>query len=106
MPELTAPTRQQKITLGEMRSSGVRGLLVYCADYHCSHSIAIGADQWPEHLRLSDLESRFVCKACGQRGADVRPDFDWEEKAQHASKQGAPCISLRRLRLGMRRSPE
>ena len=28
MPEL--PT---KITLGEMRSSGVRGLLVYCADY-------------------------------------------------------------------------
>ncbi len=50
MPELTAPTRQQKITLGEMRSSGVRGLLVYCADYHCSHSIAIGADQWPDHL--------------------------------------------------------
>jgi hypothetical protein len=29
MPELTAPTRQQKITLGEMRASGVRGLLVY-----------------------------------------------------------------------------
>jgi hypothetical protein len=25
--------RGQKITLGEMRSSGVRGLLVYCADY-------------------------------------------------------------------------
>jgi hypothetical protein len=24
--------RQQKITLGEMRKSGVRGLLVYCAD--------------------------------------------------------------------------
>jgi hypothetical protein len=25
--------RPQKITLGEMRASGVRGLLVYCADY-------------------------------------------------------------------------
>ena len=25
-------TREQKITLGEMRASGVRGLLVYCAD--------------------------------------------------------------------------
>jgi hypothetical protein len=23
--------------LGEMRESGVRGLLVYCADYRCSH---------------------------------------------------------------------
>jgi hypothetical protein len=25
----------QKISLGEMRSSGVRGLLIYCADYRC-----------------------------------------------------------------------
>jgi hypothetical protein len=35
------PARPQKITFGEMRSTGVRGLLIYCADYHCSHSIAI-----------------------------------------------------------------
>jgi hypothetical protein len=21
--------------------------------------------------------SKFVCTACGKRGADVRPDFDW-----------------------------
>jgi hypothetical protein len=26
--------RPQKITFGEMRESGVRGLLIYCADYH------------------------------------------------------------------------
>jgi hypothetical protein len=76
MPELTAPTRQQKITLGEMRSSGVRGLLIYCADYHCSHSIAISADRWPDVIRLSDLEARFACRACGKRGADVRPNFN------------------------------
>lgn len=24
---------------------------------------------------LSDIEERFTCKACGKRGADVRPDF-------------------------------
>ena len=29
-----------KITFGEMREMGVRGLLIYCADYRCSHSIA------------------------------------------------------------------
>jgi hypothetical protein len=29
-------TRPEKITLAEMRASGVRGLLVYCSDYHCS----------------------------------------------------------------------
>jgi hypothetical protein len=33
--------RPQKITFAEMREMGVRGLLVYCADFRCSHSIAI-----------------------------------------------------------------
>jgi hypothetical protein len=70
--------RPQKITFGEMRSSGVRGILIYCSDYQCSHSIALSADRWPDRIKLSDLYSRFVCQACGQRGADIRPDFDWD----------------------------
>ena len=61
----------------EMRESGIRGLLVCCADYRCNHSIAISGDQWSDDLRLSDIEPRFVCRACGKRGADVRPDFNW-----------------------------
>jgi hypothetical protein len=35
------PDRPTKTTFGEMRDMGVRGLLIYCADYRCSHSIAI-----------------------------------------------------------------
>jgi hypothetical protein len=66
-------SRPQKITLAEMRASGVRGLLVYCSDYHCSHWTAISGDQWPDDVRLSDLEPRFTCRACGRRGPDVRP---------------------------------
>jgi hypothetical protein len=58
MPELTRP---QKITLGEMRASGVRGLL-------------------SDDVRLSGIEPLFTCQACGQRGADVRPNFDWEQE--------------------------
>ncbi len=52
MPELTPPTRQQKITLGEMRASDVRGLLIYCSDYKCAHSV-----------RISGIDGRtsFVC---------------------------------------------
>jgi hypothetical protein len=65
--------RPQKITFAEMREMGVRGLLIYCADYRCSHSIAISGDQWADDVRLSDI----VCRSCGQRGADVRPDFNW-----------------------------
>jgi hypothetical protein len=62
-----------QITFGEMREMGLRGVLINCADYHCSHSIALPADRWPDDVRLSDLEPRFVCQVCGKRGADVRP---------------------------------
>jgi hypothetical protein len=34
---------------------------------------------------LSDIESRFTCQACGQRGADVRPNFHWENEALRGS---------------------
>lgn len=64
MPEVT---RQRKITFGEMRESGVCGLLIYCADYKCSRSIAISADRWPDDVRLSDIEPLFICQACGKR---------------------------------------
>jgi hypothetical protein len=53
----------------------VRGILIYCADYRCGHSIAISGDGWPDDVRLSDIEERIVRKACGKRGADVRPNF-------------------------------
>ena len=65
--------RPLKITFGEMREMGVRGVLVYC---HCGHHIALDADLWPDSVRLSDLEPQFVCQGCGSRGADVRPNFD------------------------------
>jgi hypothetical protein len=48
--------RPQKITFGELRSCGVRGLLIHCADYKCSHSIEMMADHWPDDVRLSDIE--------------------------------------------------
>ena len=46
-----------KITLAEMRSSGVRGVLIYCADYKCSHYIAISGGHWPDELWLSEIEA-------------------------------------------------
>jgi hypothetical protein len=53
---MPVPTRPQKITLAEMRAANVRGLLIYCSDYHCSHRTAISGDPWPDDVRLSDLE--------------------------------------------------
>jgi hypothetical protein len=85
---MTEARRQQKITFGEMRESGVCGVLVYCADYRCSHSTAISADQWQDHLRLSDIEPRFTCQACGHRGADERLDLGCKEAARRATTSG------------------
>jgi hypothetical protein len=75
--------------LSEMRSAGVRGLLVYCSAYHCSHYTAISGDRWADDLRLSDLEPLFVCEACGRRGVNVRPNFDWDKPGALVSGSSA-----------------
>jgi hypothetical protein len=40
--------------------------------------------KWPDEVRMSDLEPRFICLACGKRGADVRPDFNWNAPSKSA----------------------
>lgn len=65
--------RPMKITFGQMRAMGLSGILVSC---HCGHHVALDGAQWPDEVRLSDIEPRFVCQGCGSRGADVRPDFE------------------------------
>jgi hypothetical protein len=65
--------RPQKITFGDMREMGVRGVLIYCADYHCSHSVALNADRWADEVRLSDLEPRLSARLAA--AAHIRPDF-------------------------------
>jgi hypothetical protein len=71
--------RPQKITFAEMHASGVRGLLIYCSDYRCSHWTAISGGRWTDGARLSDSEPPYTCHACGRRGADVRPDWQSAE---------------------------
>jgi hypothetical protein len=51
-----------------MRASGVRGFLVYCSDYYCSHWTPISGDKRPDDVRLSDIEPCFTCQGCGRRG--------------------------------------
>nr|ALS90760.1 helix-turn-helix domain of transposase family ISL3 [uncultured bacterium] len=75
--------RPQKITFGKMRSNGgPTGILISRADYRCSHLVAMSADYWSDAVRLSDIEPQFVCKACGKRGADVRPNFAAAQKGR------------------------
>jgi hypothetical protein len=69
---MTAP---QKITFGEMRQMGVRGLLVYCSDYHCSHWAAISGDQWPDNVRLSDHRAALHLPSLRHEGRQRQAGF-------------------------------
>ncbi|MBR0809341.1 hypothetical protein JQ636_37920 [Bradyrhizobium japonicum] len=64
-----------KITFAQMRASGAREILIYCRDHRCGHHVESDADGWPDDVRLSDIEPRFTCQRCGQRGAEIRPKF-------------------------------
>jgi hypothetical protein len=68
-------------------------VLIYCSDYRCSHWTAISGDRWPDDVRLSDIEPRFTCQACGRRGADVRPNFHWEEEEEEAPRAKAAAAA-------------
>jgi hypothetical protein len=54
--------RNQKITLGEMRASGVRGLLIYRADYKRSHRTS-GERFFTAPVPMPDT-SRFMQNIC------------------------------------------
>jgi hypothetical protein len=51
-------TGPEKITFGELREMGLCGVLIYCADYHCSHSVAISAERWDDRVRGCPTSSR------------------------------------------------
>ena len=61
-----------KITFGEMRETGATRIIVFCRDYCCSHNVQMDASRWPDEVRISDVEPRFICTVCGKRGSSIR----------------------------------
>jgi hypothetical protein len=94
--------REQKITLGEMRSgNGPTRLTVYCSDLMLPVGRR-GRRPWGDDVRLSDLEPKFTCKSYGRRGADVRPIFEkaamgTEGGVRINGERGPPCPGRRTL---------
>ena len=61
----------EKIRLGQMRESGIRGLLIYCRNHKCNHHVVISADHWADQVRLSDLDLQFVSSSSAARAASA-----------------------------------
>jgi hypothetical protein len=74
-------------TLGHLRSSGVRRLLIYCATGLCHHSATVDADRWPDDTALRGLCPKAVFTRCGMIGADVRPN--WQDRSEQESLTGS-----------------
>ena len=85
--------RPLKITPGELRSTGVRDLIVLCQDYRCSLNVKLSAeyvDRWPDDIRISQLEPQFVFKACGMRGSCIVAGSNGSEQAIQAANKKRP----------------
>jgi len=61
------PDRPQQITFAEMRETTATAIRLRSAAM--AGRLIFGCP---------NSEARFVCRACGKRGADVRPDFNLE----------------------------
>jgi hypothetical protein len=64
----------EAMTLGHMRSLGVRRLSVSCLK--CHHPAVIDVDRYPDDVPVPSFGPRMVCSACGQRGAFVMPHWN------------------------------
>ena len=62
--------------LANMRHNDVRSLLVTCMQ--CRVARVVNVDSFDGALTVPSFGPRMVCKACGSKGADVRPN--WTER--------------------------
>jgi hypothetical protein len=83
------------MTLGNLRTNGVRSLDVCC--WLCHHRAILSADPWPDHVPVPTFGPRMVCTRCGIIGADARPN--WHERPARLSGAGtALAMSTERHR--------
>jgi hypothetical protein len=61
------------MTLGNMRSLGVRSLFVTCV--LCRHEAVLSAERWGDAMLVREFRPRMVCTRCGMVGADARPNW-------------------------------
>jgi hypothetical protein len=65
----------QQMTLGNMRSNGVRPLTVWCFGRGCNHHSILDVSNYPDDVSVPSFGPRFRCERCGHIGADARPNW-------------------------------
>ena len=70
------------MTLGNMRANGVRSLIAWCSNVNCRHEAVVNVDSQTDALFVPSLGPRMRCERCGQRGAEVRPNWNERHKQE------------------------
>lgn len=63
------------MTLGNMRSLGVRDLEAFCVNPGCHHQGLVAGARFPDSQEVPAVARRLVCTRCGSRKAMVRPNW-------------------------------
>jgi hypothetical protein len=79
----------EPMTLGNMRSLGVRGLDVTCPN--CHHAARLDVDDYPDHMPVPIFGPHMACIRRGIIGVDARPN--WGEQPERSSLTGAQRTS-------------
>jgi hypothetical protein len=90
----------RRMTLGNMRQHGVRGLFVTCRQgghRHCGHERAVNLDDGPDDAKVPSFGPRMRCSHCGRLGASPVPN--WIERADRF--RGGPGDDVAAHRLGL-----
>jgi hypothetical protein len=91
--------RGPSVTLGHIRSHGVRHLLIYCSQgLYCHHSTVVDADRWPDEAVLLDLDRRAVCTKRGIVGADVRPNWKRSTETGESNRHAVAVMNRKEPR--------
>jgi hypothetical protein len=83
MPRSPAPLLP--MTLGNMRTNGVRSLAVSC--WLCHHDAVLASTPGPMTCSCPSSARSVVCTGCGIVGADARPY--WKERRLRGRVTGA-----------------
>jgi hypothetical protein len=74
------------MTFGNMRENGVSSLIAWCSNVTCRHQAIVKVDHLGDDLFVPSLGPRMRCERCGQRGADVMPN--WNERVAKGAFTG------------------
>jgi hypothetical protein len=77
------------MTPGNMRSRGVRSLVVTCE--LCHHEAVVSAEGWNDAVLVRAFAPRLVCTVGGIVGADARPN--WREMQASGNWRTVPLVN-------------